>query len=398
MVSLMQEKRAEQRKVKFPKRKENEAQAVNYMRCDPWEVGKLFSLEIFVVENMSLNGQIPAFIFNISFLKRVYFYNNSLSGSLPDTMCSHLQKHEVLDLTYNDISGHIPSNIGECSNLQSVSIYGEIPLEIGNFITLELFYASEIMRLRGLIPSSIFIIYSLKIISAQNNCLSGKLPSTCLASNLEGLYLWSNNLSGNIPNYISNASKLRILELQQNSFTGFIPNTLGNLTLLEALRLSSNHLTTKSPNHEWSFLSSLAHCRNLRILRIFSNPLRGVLPTSILNLFSSLEEFNANDCKIKGWKAKSPPKDPLQASQQNHLKIIMHFMVQLGLKSLIAKIAPIDNPKGAYYDSTILEIHNGNMYNRLLQAIDGFNKGNLLGFGSFGSYIKEDFQMGGMLQ
>ncbi|WRX29822.1 Serine-threonine/tyrosine-protein kinase [Theobroma cacao] len=121
-----------------------------------------------------------------------------------------------------------------------------------------------------------------------------------LDPNLEVLRLWSNYLSGNIPDCISNASKLKILELSQNSFTGIIPNTLGNLSFLEALRLWSNHLTTETPNHEWSFLSSLANCKNLRVLEIASNPLNGTLPTSILNLFASLQRFIAYDCKIKG--------------------------------------------------------------------------------------------------
>ncbi|XVF20553.1 hypothetical protein REPUB_Repub12eG0010400 [Reevesia pubescens] len=294
----------------------------------PWEVGNLLSLEKFVVVNTSLIGQIPASFFNISSLKTVYFYNNSLSGSIPDNICFHLHKLEVLDLTYNHISGHIPSNIGECSNLQNVSLYanrvtgliptsmgnltrlkqlylsfndleGEIPLEIGNLISLEIFAAAD-TSLRGLIPSSIFNISSLKIISLENNSLSGKLPSMSLASNLEQLLLWTNNLSGNIPDSISNASKLRALELQENSLSGFIPDTLGNLTLLERLKLWSNHLTTKNPTHEWSFLSSLANFKNLRVISIYSNPLKGVLPTSITNLSASLEIFNANDCKIKG--------------------------------------------------------------------------------------------------
>ncbi|WRX30088.1 Protein kinase domain - like 10 [Theobroma cacao] len=121
-----------------------------------------------------------------------------------------------------------------------------------------------------------------------------------LDSNLEELLLWGNYLSGNIPDCISNASKLKFLGLNQNSFSGPIPNTLGNLSFLEELYLWSNHLTTKLPNHEWSFLSSLVNCKNLRYLEISSNPLNGILPTSISNLSTSIQHFYASDCKIKG--------------------------------------------------------------------------------------------------
>ncbi|XP_022748057.1 receptor kinase-like protein Xa21 [Durio zibethinus] len=120
------------------------------------------------------------------------------------------------------------------------------------------------------------------------------------ASNLEKLHLWSNNLSGKIPDSISNVSKLTILELQGNSFFGLIPNTLGNLRFLEKLRLNSNHLTTKTSTHEWSFLYSLANCRHLRILDLSINPLNGLLPTAISNLSTSLQNLRVVDCKIKG--------------------------------------------------------------------------------------------------
>ncbi|XP_022748484.1 LRR receptor-like serine/threonine-protein kinase EFR [Durio zibethinus] len=120
------------------------------------------------------------------------------------------------------------------------------------------------------------------------------------ASNLEVLYLWGNNLSGNIPGSISNVSKLRILELEQNSFFGLIPDALGNLRFLETLHLWSNHLTTKTSTHEWSFLNSLANCRHLRILELSLNPLNGILPTSISNLSTSLQQLWVNHCKIRG--------------------------------------------------------------------------------------------------
>ncbi|XP_022748061.1 receptor kinase-like protein Xa21 [Durio zibethinus] len=120
------------------------------------------------------------------------------------------------------------------------------------------------------------------------------------ASNLEELYLWDNNLSGNIPGSISNVSKLRILELQNNSFFGLIPETLGNLRFLENLQLWSNHLTTKTSTHEWSFLNSLANCKYLRMLDLSFNPLNGILPASISNLSTSLQQFSVIDCKIRG--------------------------------------------------------------------------------------------------
>ncbi|XVF87307.1 hypothetical protein PTKIN_Ptkin18bG0109500 [Pterospermum kingtungense] len=294
----------------------------------PWEMGNLFNLEVFDAVNNSLTGGIPPSMFNVSSLTSLYLLDNGLSGSLPDNMCNHFSKLEVFLLSLNDFTGHIPSSIGECSNLQVLSLStnrfngtiprgignltslkrlsllendlrGEIPWEIGNLYSLEVF-AVQHMRLTGSIPSAIFNISSLKEISLNNNSLSGEIPSTISITNLEILRLWGNNLSGNIPNFISNASKLRFLALEENSFSGLIPNTLGNLRFLERLSLASNNLSTETSTHEWSFLSSLANCSNLRYLNVSFNPLKGILPSSISNLPASLQYLYASGVKISG--------------------------------------------------------------------------------------------------
>ena len=48
----------------------------------PREIENLWSLEKFYASDMSLDGTIPAFIFNISSLKELSLLNNSLSGNL----------------------------------------------------------------------------------------------------------------------------------------------------------------------------------------------------------------------------------------------------------------------------------------------------------------------------
>ncbi|MBA0603938.1 hypothetical protein Gorai_025080, partial [Gossypium raimondii] len=120
-------------------------------------------------------------------------------------------------------------------------------------------------------------------------------------SNLEELHLWGNNLSGNIPESISNVSKLRNIALMANSFSGHIPNSLGNLTFLEELRLWKNNLTIETnSNGEWSFFASLLNCKYLKVLDLSVNPLKGVLPTSISNLSETLQVFSCGDCRIEG--------------------------------------------------------------------------------------------------
>ncbi|KAK8986443.1 hypothetical protein V6N11_010000 [Hibiscus sabdariffa] len=93
---------------------------------------------------------------------------------------------------------------------------------------------------------------------------------------------------------------LKILDIHDNFFSGLIPNTLGNLRQLQAFQVAENHLTTEPVTHEWTFLSSLANCRNLKHIDVSSNPLKGVLPTYIGNLSIILVKFYASDCELKG--------------------------------------------------------------------------------------------------
>ncbi|MBA0775983.1 hypothetical protein Gotri_011051 [Gossypium trilobum] len=120
-------------------------------------------------------------------------------------------------------------------------------------------------------------------------------------SNLEGLHLWENNLSGSILDSISNASKLRQLELAQNFFSGLIPNALGNLKFLERLSLWSNYLTTKTSIH--SCVEHFQFLGKLQMPESFTttfNPLNCLLPTSLSNLSKSLQIFDVRTCKIRG--------------------------------------------------------------------------------------------------
>ncbi|PIN07152.1 Serine/threonine protein kinase [Handroanthus impetiginosus] len=109
-----------------------------------------------------------------------------------------------------------------------------------------------------------------------------------------------NNLSGFIPDTISNASKLIELDISGNSFTGFFPKSLGNFEFLEFLNLGDNRFISLPSTSELTFLTFLTNCRRLKELVISENPLGGRLPASIGNFSSSLEIFIAYRCKIQG--------------------------------------------------------------------------------------------------
>ncbi|MBA0634244.1 hypothetical protein Godav_029110, partial [Gossypium davidsonii] len=175
---------------------------------------------------------------------------------------------------------------------------GIIPHEIDNLMNLQVLNL-EINNFAGSIPPQIFNISTLRTISLGGNQLSGHLPSNMglFLPNMEKLYLNFNHLVGSIPMYISNASQLTLLDMSNNYFSGSIPDNMGNLRNLKILNLLSNNLTSSG----MSFLFSLTNCRVLENLLLGINSfISGELPRVVGNLSSSLEEFSAPACNIRG--------------------------------------------------------------------------------------------------
>ncbi|KAI9077446.1 hypothetical protein K1719_040595 [Acacia pycnantha] len=69
------------------------------------------------------------------------------------------------------------------------------------------------------IPSSLFSISTLRIVSLSKNNLNGSLPiSINNGTKLEELYLQHNSFIGEIPSFIWNMPSLRIFEFGMNHF------------------------------------------------------------------------------------------------------------------------------------------------------------------------------------
>ncbi|MCD9559892.1 hypothetical protein HAX54_018220 [Datura stramonium] len=198
----------------------------------------------------------------------------------------------------------MPRNIGCLSKLEEFyigdnPIKGTLPTSLGNISTLRNLYCGS-NRLEGPIPLELGKLSKLRQLTFSNNY--NLIATTGLhLPNLKQLLFGENQLEGEIPLFITNASKLEILDLQNNFLTGTIPNDLGNLRELRHLFLSHNQLTNEPREHELQFFNSLADCRMLRYLQVSSNPLNGVLPNSIGNLSSTIENFHIGNAHISGF-------------------------------------------------------------------------------------------------
>ncbi|PHT54292.1 hypothetical protein CQW23_08754 [Capsicum baccatum] len=303
----------------------------------PYGLGHLPRLRVIDIQNNQLNGSIPTSLFQHWRVQVISLAFNKLSGEMWKGPW-YVPELRVLDLRNNSFTGIIPPLVGNATKLLNFSLYGNrvsgnipeelgtIPFSMGNISTLRKLYCGnnriagkippelgKLSNLRqlnfmfnynliGQIPGAIFNISSLEIVNFSFNNLSGRIPSTTSLHlpNLKELILGVNQIEGEIPSFITNASKLEKLGLNRNFLAGTIPNNLGNLRELRHLLIHTNQLTNEPREHEFRFFNSLADCRKLQYLQVGNNPLNGVLPNSIGNLSSTIQNFQITNAHVNG--------------------------------------------------------------------------------------------------
>ncbi|PRQ42832.1 putative leucine-rich repeat-containing, plant-type, leucine-rich repeat domain, L [Rosa chinensis] len=292
----------------------------------PNSIGNLKMLSTFHIEDCNFTGSMPKSMTNLTQLVSLLMYGNNFEGSIPsfsaaknlevvhlgfngltgNINCIHwgnLTNLLLLDLSYNMLSGNIPSA------LFSLPLLGRVDLsnnqfsghfsEISNLSSYSVKYL-DLSRnnLEGPIPMSIFNLRSLNHLFLSSNNFSGSFPLDGLQHlrNLSSLYLSNNSLllchdatnfsysyypqfkylllaSLNLrtfPDFLRNQSELLSLDLSDNQIQGKIPNWIWRSNNLFYLNLSCNSLETLE-----------GHTINLtymETLDLHSNKLHGKIP------------------------------------------------------------------------------------------------------------------------
>ncbi|PPS18125.1 hypothetical protein GOBAR_AA02453 [Gossypium barbadense] len=217
------------------------------------------------LKGQDLPSVLPPSLVKLPYIRQVDFSRNYLSGTIPPAWTS--TKLEVLSASINRLSGPIPKYLGNITTLRVLSLesnmfFGPIPPRLGNLVNLEKLLVpfslavSDMDRISDMTNSEkmkswsnggtefsyvdtdlIFFVGDYSVLNA--NYLTGELPQALTQlTKLTEFRIGSNNFIGRIPNIYGNWTQLQKLQISASGFEGPIPPSISSLTNLTELRIS----------------------------------------------------------------------------------------------------------------------------------------------------------------
>ena len=198
----------------------------------PKEVGNLSELTVLKFNQCKLTGELPEEVFNLTKLTDLYFQSNDLTGTFSDKYTQLTSLKNLYINNNKNLGGSLPASIGQLTKLESINIAQT--------------------KFSGTIPAELALCTSLKNIMA-----------------------WSNNLSGEIPDFWDKLPNVGVIQFYGNpDITGPIPSTMGTLKKATGIQLKECNLTGNIP----ASFGGLEKCGNLQLN---GNKLSGVVPAEV---------------------------------------------------------------------------------------------------------------------
>ncbi|KAL6532729.1 hypothetical protein OROGR_013689 [Orobanche gracilis] len=241
----------------------------------PQGIAELPFLDTLLIWNNYFTGSLPEGLGRFSRLRHLDVSTNYFVGSIPPDLCSGrgLQK---LILFSNNFTGEIFPSLYNCTSLvrlriEGNSFSGEISLEFRRFhfisyvdlsrnnftggvpsdineaSRLEYLNVSYNLALGGILPINIWSLPNLRNFSMVSCGVSANIPPFEYCRSVSVIELRTNNLSGGIPESVSNCKKLLIMDLAYNNLSGSIPAEFG--PSLKLVNVSYNDISGSIPSN-----------------------------------------------------------------------------------------------------------------------------------------------------
>ncbi|KAL3623959.1 hypothetical protein CASFOL_032775 [Castilleja foliolosa] len=217
----------------------------------PQGIAKLPLLDTLLIWNNYFTGSLPEDLGRFSKLKHVDISTNYFVGIIPPDICSGGELEKLILFSNNFTGGLFPS-LSNCSSLVRLRVednlfsgnislkFGSLPYisyvdlsrnrfvggvssDIDQALKLEYFNVSYNPGLGGIVPVNIWSLPSLKNLSMSSCGLSANIPPFEDCKSVSVIELRANNLSGPIPESVSNCKHLLIIDLANNNLSGPIP-------------------------------------------------------------------------------------------------------------------------------------------------------------------------------
>eukprot|EP00522_Entomoneis_paludosa_P018882 CAMPEP_0172441012 /NCGR_PEP_ID=MMETSP1065-20121228/1594_1 /TAXON_ID=265537 /ORGANISM="Amphiprora paludosa, Strain CCMP125" /LENGTH=916 /DNA_ID=CAMNT_0013190151 /DNA_START=270 /DNA_END=3020 /DNA_ORIENTATION=- len=222
----------------------------------------------------------------------INLYENNLQGLTDEIgMLSYVR---YLDLHGNVIQGEFPQKIVDLTNLQELYLYdnfmeGEWPQDLSGLDQLRILYASNNF-FSGPI-NNFFDLSAIEVLILDDNDFSGDLVGIGNLQNVVRFTVGNNRIGGNIPAELATLSKVETLWLFSNALSGSIPDEVGNMPALIVFDVYNNDLSGGLPT---MFLNNPM----LEVLTLSDNPFGGEIPDEY-GLFE-IYSLSIENCGLTG--------------------------------------------------------------------------------------------------
>jgi hypothetical protein len=224
-------------------------------------------------------------------VKKLDLRGNNLVGTL-DSQIWELTEMEELDLSDNNVVIDSFEGIGSAVQLTTLKLSNNQVQSLDGIqsaTSLINFHCTS-CEIYGPFPDEFFSLSNLRQLYLNYNHISGPIAGLGLLSQLEEIYLFSNELSGVLPSPLLGSRFARVISIGHNRLTGSIPSSYSTLPNLRVFSAEYEGLSSLPVDEEFQVrdhgltgpLPAFNFCPGLREVYLAGNALGGDIPPNFL--------------------------------------------------------------------------------------------------------------------